>query len=116
MQLLRTRRFIIRTTFGSTILPLAGLPWLIGLSSCAPGSSLPPLADTDSGPYRLAVDDQVRVITFGQEQLTGQFRVNDRGAIAVPLLGPIPATGLTSAELEHKIEDELRSKKVLLKS
>jgi polysaccharide export outer membrane protein len=84
------------------------------LASCAPGSDLPPLPQTAEGPYRLGVDDQMRIITFGQEQLTGQFRVNDRGNIAIPLLGAIPASGLTTAELEHVIEQQLKEKKLLL--
>ncbi len=107
MQLLHTRRSALRTLLAGTAVPLSGL------ASCAPGSDLKPLAETPPGPYRLAVDDQVRIITFGQEQLTGQFRVNDRGAIAVPLLGPIPATGLTTAELEGQLRQELKDKKLL---
>jgi polysaccharide export outer membrane protein len=108
MKLFRTRRAILRVILGSTAVPLADL------ASCAPGSDLPPFKDTSPGPYRLSVDDQVRIITFGQEQLTGQFRVNDRGTIAVPLLGPVAASGLTSSELERRIEEELKQKKVLV--
>jgi len=84
------------------------------VSSCEPGSSLPPLPDTAIGPYRLSVDDQVRIITLGEEQLSGQFRVNDRGNIAIPLLGPIPADGLTTAELEDRIARRLKEKNVLI--
>jgi polysaccharide export outer membrane protein len=108
MQLPRTRRSALRILFGSAAFPI------LGSVSCAPGSNLPPLANADPGPYRLAVDDQVRIITFGQEDLTGQFKVNDRGTIAIPLLGAIPANGLTSAELEHQIAEELKQKKLLL--
>lgn len=108
MQITPTRRSIIRVLLNGAAVPL------LGVASCAPGSNLPPLPDASSGPYRLAVDDQVRIITFGQEQLTGQFRVNDRGTIAVPLLGAIRATGLTSGELEREIEQQLKAKKVLL--
>ena len=84
------------------------------LGGCSPGSGLPPLPETSAGPYRLGVDDLVRVITFGDEHLTGQFRVNDRGNVAVPLLGPVRAEGLTTAELEDSIAKILRDKKVLL--
>ena len=86
----------------------------LSLTACQPGANLPRLAETPDGPYRLGVDDQVRVITFGQEPLTGQFRVNDRGNLAIPLLGSIPANGLTTVGLEHGIEDRLKEKKVLL--
>jgi polysaccharide export outer membrane protein len=109
MQFLPTRRSMIHLLLNGAAVPL------LGVTSCtSPGSDLPPLADTRSGPYHLAVDDQVRVITFGQEQLTGQFRVNDRGTIAVPLLGAIRASGLTTSDLEREIEKVLKQKKVLL--
>jgi polysaccharide export outer membrane protein len=84
------------------------------LTACQPGANLPPLPDTAQSSYRLGVDDQVRVITFGEASLTGQFRVNDRGSLAIPLLGAIPADGLTTSELERRIEARLKEKKVLL--
>ncbi len=84
------------------------------VASCEPGSGLPPLPDTEPGPYHLGVGDEVRVITFGDSSLTGEFRVNDRGNIAVPLLGSIGAAGLTTSELEVSVADELQAKKILL--
>jgi len=96
------------------LLRCLSLAMLLLMATCAPGSDLPPLPETPPAPYRLGVDDQVRIITFGEDSLTGQFRVNDRGTIAIPLLGAIPADGLTTAELEHSIEAELKKKKVLL--
>ncbi len=93
---------------------MAAMLGCLSLSACEPGSDLPPLPDTPEQAYRLGVDEQVRIITFGQEPLTGQFRVNDRGDIAIPLLGAIHADGLTTTELEHDIERALRTKNVLL--
>ena len=56
----------------------------------------------------------MRVITFGEERLTGQFKINDRGEIAVPLLGAVQADGLTTTELENRLAKQLTVKKVLL--
>jgi polysaccharide biosynthesis/export protein len=84
------------------------------VASCAPGSDLPPLPDTPPGPYQLGVDDQVRIISFGEEQLTGQFRVNDRGEIAMPLIGAVAADGLTTGQLERRISKRILDKKLLL--
>ena len=86
--------------------------WL--LAGCSAGSGLPPLPAATNGPYELGVDDLVRIITFGDEHLTGQFRVNDRGNIAIPLLGAVKADGLTTSQLEASIADHLREKKLLL--
>jgi polysaccharide export outer membrane protein len=83
--------------------------------SCSPGSDLPPLSPAAAGPYRLGVNEEVRVITFGEQQLTGQFRIDDRGDIAVPLLGPIPAIGRTTGELERSIELRLKDKGIMQK-
>ena len=86
---------------------------LLALSACAEGSGLPPLPDTHASAYHLGVGDQVRVLTFGEEQLTGEFRVNDSGNIALPLVGALPASGRTTNELSTEIADELRSKKLM---
>ena len=89
--------------------------WMAGLfavASCAPGSDLPPLNNPTSRAFELGPGDQVRVITFGEQQLTGEFRVSDGGAISVPLLGPIQTTGLTPDQLASRIASELTAKKL----
>jgi len=77
------------------------------LSACAPGRDLPPLPEATPGPYHLGTGDVVRIITFGEEQLTGSFRVSDNGEIALPLLGPVRASGLTTNQLQDEISREL---------
>lgn len=84
------------------------------LASCAPGSGLPPLPTMPPGPYHLGAGDQIRIITFGQEQLSGKFQVSDAGNVALPLVGTIRAVGLTTTELEQSIEQALEEKKILL--
>jgi len=86
-----------------TLLPLVG---------CAPGRGLPPVPPS-SGEYRLGPGDAVRLITFGEEALTGEFRVSDAGTIAVPLLGGVRAAGLTPAELEASVTAKLKDAKLL---
>jgi polysaccharide biosynthesis/export protein len=59
-------------------------------------------------PYRLASGDRLRVIVFGQENLTNSFSVDGSGNIAMPLIGIVHAQGLTSAELAGSVEARLR--------
>jgi polysaccharide export outer membrane protein len=80
------------------------------VASCTPGSDLHSLPDTRPGSYKLGVGDEIRIITVGGEQLTGDFRVNDSGDIAVPLLGAVHASGLTTSQLEQRIEQELKNR------
>ena len=104
------RPVIPRSVGGLRIVAIAAV---LVLAACEPGSDLPLLPETSPGPYRLGVGDRVRVITFGDANLTGEFRVNDRGNIAVPLLGNIRVAGLTTAELETRFADDLEQRKIL---
>jgi polysaccharide export outer membrane protein len=86
---------------------------LLTLAACAPGRSLPPLPPADGADYRLGPGDAVRIITFGEEALTGEFRVGDSGSIALPLIGPVRAAGATPAELEGRVAAALRRSNLL---
>ncbi|MFN3890714.1 MAG: polysaccharide biosynthesis/export family protein [Beijerinckiaceae bacterium] len=61
-----------------------------------------------SAPYRLASGDRLRIIVFGQDTLTNSYAVDGAGRISMPLIGLIDANGLTTAELERRIEQRLR--------
>src|SRR5215467_5603283 len=82
------------------------LPVLTGCGG--PGSRLPMLLEVSQGSYALGPGDQVRIIVFGEDNLTGEFRVNDSGNIALPLVGAVHAAGLTSEGLEAAVGAALR--------
>lgn len=83
---------------------------LVLATGCSRVKDLPPVPDEGDAAYRLGVSDQVRVLTFGEESLSDIFRVNDAGNIALPLLGPVRAQGLTTDELSRSIAAELASR------
>ncbi len=91
----------------------AVLSMCLVLAGCAPGGDLKPLPDYQAQQYRLGGGDQIRIITFGEEQLTGEFRVDDQGRIAMPLLGGVVAEGLTPQDLEKTIADGLKRRNLL---
>jgi polysaccharide biosynthesis/export protein len=82
---------------------------LLGLcaAACAPGHGLPELPPTSPGAYRLGPGDVVRLITFGEESLTGEFRVSDSGTIALPLIGSVRASGLSPDVLATRVSEAL---------
>ncbi len=53
-----------------------------------------------NAPYRLDSGDRLRVIVFGQEDLTGEYAVDGAGEISMPLIQAVQARGLTTDELE----------------
>ena len=83
------------------------------VSGCAPGGDLAPIPDYRSAGYTLGGGDQVRLITFGEDQLTGDFRVDDQGNIALPLVGEVHAAGLTPGRLSGAIAGELKQRNLL---
>jgi polysaccharide export outer membrane protein len=86
---------------------LIGLLLCLVVTACAPGRDLPDLPPLAPGVYRLGTGDVVRLITVGDDSLTGEFRVNDGGEIALPLLGTVPVSGLTADGLAVRIKDAL---------
>jgi polysaccharide biosynthesis/export protein len=76
-------------------------------AACAPGHGLPELPPTAPGAYRLGPGDVVRLITFGEDSLTGEFRVSDSGTIALPLIGSVRASGLSPDALATRVSEAL---------
>ncbi len=97
----------------SSIFRVVALTALPMLSACAPGGDLQPIADYHTQGYRLGAGDQIRLITFGEDQLTGDFRVDDRGNIALPLVGNVKAEGATPEQLGGMVSAELKRRKLL---
>jgi polysaccharide export outer membrane protein len=83
------------------------------LASCAPGGDLAALPDQPPSGYKLGAGDQIRVITFGADQLSGQFRIDDQGRIDMPLVGSVQAAGDTPEQLSAELATALKSKKLL---
>jgi polysaccharide export outer membrane protein len=59
-------------------------------------------------PYQLDAGDRLRVVVYGQEGLTNTYTVGAGGSITMPLIGAVPARGLTTAELSASIAARLR--------
>jgi len=88
-----------------SILMLAGL-----LAGCATGdappleSAPPPVATTD---FTLGPADKVRVIVFGEDNLSGEFTISPAGNVALPLVGEVHAQGQTPSGLQRNIAAKL---------
>lgn len=91
------------------------------LSSFASAQEATPTAEVippgNKGQVILKTDDIVGVNVFGEESLSGAFRIGPDGAMVFPLLGSIPAGGMTAeglgAEIKTRLEkDYIRSAQV----
>jgi polysaccharide export outer membrane protein len=57
--------------------------------------------------YRLGPNDRTRIIVFNQPGLTGEFVLDGSGTLAFPLIGSVPANGMTPRELQQAIAAKL---------
>lgn len=74
-------------------------------ASVEPGSEQARAAVDKS--YRLGAGDRLRLIVFGEQDLSGEFEVDATGGVAVPLIGLVPAQGNTVREFETKVATRL---------
>ncbi|MBL1235169.1 MAG: polysaccharide export protein [Rhodobiaceae bacterium] len=74
------------------------------LTGCAGNSvvSTQPIAET-SAPYALDSGDQMRIVIFGQADLSGEYTVDGSGFISIPLIEPVQTRGLSTQELETEL-------------
>ncbi|MFD1949575.1 polysaccharide biosynthesis/export family protein [Sphingomonas arantia] len=88
--------------FGTSIL----IGGLAVISACASGGNeivssgaryAPPDASLED--YRLGIDDRVRMTVFSQPEVSGEFAVGADGALALPLIGRVPALSKTVSEV-----------------
>lgn len=58
--------------------------------------------------YQLGAGDMIRIVVFGQDDLSMQTRLPDIGTINYPFLGDIKVVGMTRTELENTIYTGLK--------
>ncbi len=61
------------------------------------------------GAYTLASGDRLRIIVFGQDNLSNIYAVDGSGRIAMPLIGAVPVAGLSTAQVERAVEARLKA-------
>ncbi|POF28910.1 polysaccharide biosynthesis/export family protein [Roseibium marinum] len=81
----------------------------LGLVACS-GYRQPPTAfhETLTQPYRLDSSDKLRIIVFGQDDLSNTYVIDQAGYISFPLVGSVAARGKTQQSLAAEIATKLR--------
>jgi polysaccharide export outer membrane protein len=59
------------------------------------------------GEYRIGPNDVLKITVFGHDDLTRSATVGADGTLPFPLLGSVPAAGLTAAEVEARLKELL---------
>lgn len=69
------------------------------------------IADGDE-PYLLDTGDRLRIFIYGQPNLSRLYAVDHGGAVSMPLIGRVPARGLTTYQLEARVKARLGARYV----
>lgn len=86
---------------------------LVCLGACADGSGTLRTLDArqaaglEPRTYRLGIGDKIKLVVFGEADLSGTFEVNASGQIVLPLAGDVVAKGATMGELKDRIAGRL---------
>jgi polysaccharide biosynthesis/export protein len=67
------------------------------------------LAATASAPAKLQPGDKIKVTVYGENQLSGDYQLDQSGQISLPLAGTVRAEGMTQSELEQALAKKFRS-------
>lgn len=86
---------------------------LLATACTSTSSALAPIAAAPPGPYRLGAGDEVRITVFGLDAATNNYVVGDAGTIAVPLLPPVQAAGLTADELQATLAEAIQKRELM---
>lgn len=91
---------------------LMGLTIALLLAGCA----YPPAASEDapdevahSAAHLINPGATVKVAVYGEDAMSGEFVVDHNGDLTLPMIGEIPATGLTKYELRTAIKKALKA-------
>ena len=87
-------------------LPLIAVLSSLILAGCATTRPATYMVDT-KGPYQLDTGDVVRVTVYGDAELSKTYKVDDNGAVAFPLVGPVPVRGGTTEDAARRLAQAL---------
>jgi polysaccharide export outer membrane protein len=103
----------------AVVAPASAAPGPVVAAPLAPQQTMPqpiepqlvaqPVAMEREPSYTLDSGDRLRVVVFGQEGLSASYAVDTSGRITMPLIGAVPARGMTPAGLQLAIATKLRN-------
>ncbi len=84
-------------------LALIAIVFSLALTGCATTARPSAYLVETKGPYQLDTGDVVRVTVYGDAELSKSYKVDDSGAIAFPLVGPVPVRGGTTEQAAARL-------------
>src|SRR5580704_1577497 len=80
---------------------------IVPMAAAGGGSPGAGEAGTGRDSNKLGPNDRLRITVFGQPTLTGEYTLDGNGVLAFPLIGNVPANGVTTSQLQQAIAAKL---------
>lgn len=88
--------------------PVAGLLLAFGLTACGTNYDGLTMQSMGTPPaYKLDAGDRVAINVFGEENLSGEYEVDQSGIVSLPLAGRVKVASLTTQDAERTIGKRL---------
>ena len=104
--------------FGAVCLGVMVVTGALGVRSAVAADAVSSAASSvpgDKGPLlQLGPGDSVAIQVYGQPDMSSTVYVADDGTVAMPLAGTVPVAGLSPAQASTRIENALKTQKILV--
>jgi len=89
------------------------IPWMASCTFHIPAEDISQLQAGKTfnrqGGFTIGPGDEIDIVIYGEERLSGRFTVSPAGILTFPLIAPINVVGLTVAQLTKRLESALDS-------
>src|SRR5215475_9956970 len=100
---------------GAVFLSLLTCVNLPGFAQGAPSAPATSDQQPASAPnIAIGAGDLLNIVVFDTPELTTSVRVNQDGDVNLPVLGLMKLAGMNTIDAAHRIEDELRTRRLIL--
>jgi polysaccharide export outer membrane protein len=97
--------------FIRSLLLLQIMSWAQGCTFHIPAEDISQLQAgktfTRQGGFMIGPGDEIDIVVYGEEKLSGRFTVSPAGILTFPLIAPINVIGMTAAQLTKRLESAL---------
>lgn len=75
------------------------------LDDAAQAQAVAPVGDQAAKAYTLGAGDKLRIVLYGENDISGEYEIDGSGQISLPLVGEVAATGMSARALEQKLTE-----------
>jgi protein involved in polysaccharide export with SLBB domain len=88
---------------GPTVAPSGSVEARLSAAPSNPAAVAAIPRGSQDASYKLGSGDKIKLTVYGENDLGGEYQVDGTGQVQLPLLGPVPAAGMTVHDFETAV-------------